>query len=259
MKPEYDFHIHTILSGHADSRQSIGNIIKTADKCGLKAIAITEHITKKEDIQRIKIIRDEIKSLAKKCKIYVGAEIDADPYSYTGSLVINEPSDLGLDLVIGSIHYFPNTKILPHGEEVPEKLQEGALKKWRKMLLSMLENNSIDILAHPGIMIANSILKDEWTKPVLDIFCEAAYISKRNAVSWEINELTAKKLSPGLQEGYWQVFKIASDAGVSLTYGSDSHKLEDIGACTFAQKLAIRIGNNNLFEYKKVKSEIIEK
>ena len=254
MKPEYDFHIHTVLSGHADARQDVDTIVKTAENAGLRAIAVTEHISKAEDIKRISIIRSQVNNLKTSCKIYVGAEIDVDPYSDDGSLVIDRFDDL--DLVIGAIHYFPGTQILPHGQQVPDCLKKNALVKWRQMLLGLAANPELDILAHPGIMIANAIFTDRWISPALKVFEEAACISKQTGTAWEINELTAKKLSPPLRENYWQIFSIAAEAGVELVYGSDAHRPEDIGSCFFANKIALQAGYSNLFEYTIKKSHL---
>jgi len=55
----HDFHIHTVLCGHAEPTMTIGNIIARAEKIGLKKIAITEHIGSQDEMERINIIRQQ--------------------------------------------------------------------------------------------------------------------------------------------------------------------------------------------------------
>ena len=84
MGPAYDFHIHTVLCGHADERQQVPAIVARAEELWLEAITITEHIGQPEDMARIGQIRKELGALRPRCRVLVGGEVEADRFHVDG-------------------------------------------------------------------------------------------------------------------------------------------------------------------------------
>jgi len=246
MKSTGDFHIHTVLCGHADERQRVSAIVARADELGLEAIAITEHVGQPEEMARIWQIRKELKALRPRCRVLVGGEVEADRFRLDGRLVVENPDQL--DLVIGTVHYLPGTNVMPHCQETPKLLPKTVLDRWRSTLLGLVCNPVVDILAHPGAMIANALQADDWGNEVLGIFGEAARLSSVHQTAWEVNNLIGRKLTIRQQESYWRILRIALDAGVRLVYGSDAHCLEDIGATDFVDRVAVKLSDMVFFQ-----------
>lgn len=246
MNTTYDFHIHTVLCGHADERQQVPAIVARAEKMGLEAIAITEHIGQAEDMAQIQKIREELKNLNPSCRVMVGGEVDADRCHVDGRLAVVKNLDQ-LDLVIGTIHYLPGTDVMPHCQETPNILPEKILERWRSTLLGLVCNPAVNTLAHPGAMIANALPNDDWSNDVLAFFEEAAKLSVTHQTAWEINNLICHKLTIRQQESYWKIIQLAQDAGVQLVYGSDAHRPEDIGATDFVDSVVAKLSNTVLF------------
>ena len=226
----YDLHMHTEFCDHAPE-QTIERILAQADALGLDTIAITEHILEPAHFKNIEKIRNEVEKFSPRCHIVIGAENDADRHFYDGRLVYEDRRQI--DYVIGTIHYLPGTDILAQDDGRRPFSNAETIRRWRKMLLGLVANPAIDTLAHPGVMIANAVSADDWPRQVLDIFAEAAEISAKNHIFWELNNLTGRKLTEAQRLSYCDVLQTALDAGVELVYSSDSHNPDSIGNTSF--------------------------
>lgn len=235
---KYDFHVHTELCGHAPG-QTIEKILKSADRLGLETIAITEHISSIEDMQNIDIIYSETQRHHSRCRVIIGAEVDVDRGHFDGRLVLDKR--LGLDYIIGSIHYLPGTDILPHCDLTRPISAEETFIRWRPTLLGLVSSSIIDTLGHPGIMIANALDDKYFSRQVLEVFNEAAIISAKNGIAWELNNLSGAKLPEAHRQQYYQVIQLAVDAGVRLIYGSDAHSPENIGNLNFVSEILSKL------------------
>lgn len=241
----YDFHVHSELCGHAPG-QTIEKILKKADQLDLKAIAITEHVSNVEDIKNIDIIYSEAQKHYGGCRVIIGAEVEVDRWHLDGRLVLNKR--LGLDYIIGSMHYLPGTNILPHCDLTRPITPEETFIRWRSTLLGLVSSSIIDTLGHPGIMIANALDDKHFSRPVLGVFKEAAIISAKNGLMWELNNLSGAKLSEAHRHQYYKVLQLAVDAGVRFIYGSDAHSPEDIGNTNFVSEILSRLVGVKIIE-----------
>ena len=64
-------------------------------------------------------------------------------------------------------------------------------------------------------------------------------------ISWEVNNLTGDKLSSAQRQEYWKIIQLAVDADVCLVYGSDAHKIENIGGENFTSKVLAKLTKTN--------------
>ena len=239
----YDFHIHTEFCGHARG-MDVERIIRRADELGLEAIAITDHVFRDDDLDKIELIRRQAAEINHDCRVIIGAEIDAAGLAVDGRLVTNRLEDL--DYVIGTIHYVPGEGNYPN---VPEDLTidpEVMLERWSSTLFGLLSNERIDTLAHPGRMIAASLEFEPYWSDILAVFSEAAEVSVRNNVMWEINELNSEKLRAGHRRRWHEIYEAGLRSGVKLVFGSDAHSVGEIGKSDFAEELIDRVGWNCL-------------
>jgi len=226
----YDLHIHTEYCGHAPG-MTIPAICKQANRLGLTAIAITDHIFSHSDHAIIEKIRAEAKACEGHCRIYVGAEIDVDS-SYTDGRLVTDTVD-GLDYVIAGFHYVPTMGNYPRGPHDNGLSGEAFMDVWQSSLLGIVSNPAVDTLAHPGRLLSAAVDLDVYFEDALCVFEKAAVLSKKNNIAWELNELSGYRLSAYWQEQWYLIYEIALAAGVKLVYGSDAHAPEAIGMHNF--------------------------
>ena len=115
----FDFHIHSKYS--YDSALSPSQIIKTAKKVGLMAIAITDHNNIKGGIEAKRIADDSI-------IVIVGSEIKTNRGDVIGLFLCNEINDKDFNKVINNIREQGGIAILPH----PYKLGKDGIKELGK-------------------------------------------------------------------------------------------------------------------------------
>ncbi|HPS54237.1 MAG TPA: PHP domain-containing protein [Sedimentisphaerales bacterium] len=230
----YDSHIHTAYCGHAEGMTTEA-IIKQAQLKKLKTIIITDHVLNNDDLKKIDKIREEAASIKTSCNVIIGAEIDADGTRTDGKLVTDNLDNI--DYVIGSIHYVPGVGNYPHSPEDCGLDPEELFKRWESTLLGVVSNPKVNTLAHPGRMIASILDFDSCFDDMLAVFSQAAKISAKNNIFWEINELNGDKLSDEYKLNWYKIYEAALDEGVGLIFGSDAHRIADIGKTTFTQKI----------------------
>ncbi|MCK5563637.1 MAG: PHP domain-containing protein [Planctomycetes bacterium] len=239
----YDLHIHTEYCGHAGG-MTVDVICKRADELGLETIAITDHISQPNDIEIIKRIGDEVSRIETNCKVIVGAEVDVDAEYDDGRLVTGALDDI--DYVIAGFHYVPLIGTYPHGPDDCEMQADEFMKVWQKSLLGIVSNPKIDTLAHPGRLLAFSVDLDVFFDDALCVFDDAAKLSAKNNIAWEINELTYFRMDRRFDEHFYKISKLALDHGVKLVFGTDSHFPESIGKSEYANNIIERLGAENI-------------
>ena len=236
----YDLHIHTHLNGHSPLDMTVPTILARADALGLQTIALTEHIMQPDNIAWIHDITQQLTQTSSACRVIIGAEIDADPALGTGQLVYQP--DAALNLVLASLHRFPGTDLLPHVGQRPDLPRTDILQIWRRCFLGLAANPAVDIIAHPGAMIANLLPQEDFAPDVLEIFAQAARLSAQHGIAWELNRLLGNKLTPTQRFHYHRIPQLALDAGVSLVFGSDAHEPDEIAATTFVEDVVTELG-----------------
>lgn len=234
----YDMHIHTEYCGHAEG-MVVSEIIDTAERNGLDTIAITDHIFSPSSIERIERIRAEAGRVQSKCKVIIGAEIDVDPMHTDGRFVIEQIEKY--DYVLAGLHYVPTVGNYAHSPEDASIDPEEIFSHWRTTLLGIVSNKAVTALAHPGRMIGTAVRLEDYFEDMLSVYEEAANLSAENNVAWELNELTANRLTESWQSQWYKIYEIALDHGVKIIYGSDAHSLGCIGLQEFAGRVLAKL------------------
>lgn len=240
---DYDLHIHTEYCGHAPG-MTVAAVCRQADRLGLRAIAITDHIFAPCDHAKIETIRTEAKACQGRCKVYVGAEVDVDS-DYTDGRLVTDALE-GLDHVIAGFHYVPTVGNYPRGPQDNALAAEAFMEVWQSTLLGVVSNPKIHTLAHPGRLLAASVDLDVYFEDALAVFEKAAAMSAKNDIAWELNELTGYRLCGYWQEQWWRIYAVALEAGVKLVYGSDAHVPETIGSHTFVDIVREKLPTHRL-------------
>lgn len=239
----YDLHIHTEYCGHATG-MTVAAICRQADKLGLSTIAITDHIFQHSDHAKIEKIRTEARACQGHCKVYIGAEVDVNS-AYVDGRLVTEMLD-GLDIVIAGFHYVPTVGNYPKGPDDNSLAADEFMEAWTSTLLGIVSNPQVDVLAHPGRLLAAAMDLDVYFEDGLCVFEKAAVLSAKNNIAWELNELTGYRLGGYWQEQWWRIYQIGLDAGVKLVYGSDAHMPETIGMHNFVDLVREKLPKNCL-------------
>lgn len=222
---DYDLHIHTEYCGHA-AGMTVEAILNQAESLGLSAIAITDHIFQASDQEVIDKIRRDVAAYDPDLKVYVGAEVDVDADYADGRLVTDNLNDL--DVVIAGFHYVPTVGNYPRGPQDNSLAADEFMELWQRSLLGIVNNSNVHILAHPGRLLAAAVDLDIYFDDALCVFEQAAKLSAKNNIAWELNELTGYRLSSQWQPQWYQIYEVALSEGVKLVYGSDAHTPEGI-------------------------------
>lgn len=255
---DFDAHVHTEYCGHAPG-MTIAKIIEKSNLLHIKSLLIAEHIFSPKETALINKIKDEVSKIDSQCKILVGAEVDVDGSMTDGSLTASNESLKDADLIIGAVHYIPGVGNYPRSPMENPLEPEELLKLWRSSLLGMLKNPAVDILAHPGRLPAAALDLDIYFDDMISVLREAAKISADNGVAWEINNLTCSRLAPAIMGRWHETIQVAIDAGVKITYGSDSHSPDEILKQGYVQQIIKKLKNFTGFvspaDIKKYKDE----
>lgn len=212
MKYKIDLHTHFSTNGHVYS--TIEENIRAALGKNLELIAITNHGPAYIDsghwtsIKNIEVIPSRIESLT----ILKGVE--ANFLDEEGNLDINNAIYQNMDLILAGFHDL--------------KIKNNFLKNREsctKALLAAIEQNILDIIAHPG----NPLYPFD--------YYEVLKAAKLKNIAIEINNSSFRYNRIGSEETCPIIIEIAKELDMFISIGSDSHISYDIGKMDISEKL----------------------
>jgi HisJ family histidinol phosphate phosphatase len=237
--PPVDYHIHTVYCGHAEHDMTVANIVKKAEDIGLTSMAITDHVYLKEDLPHLDWIKKDLQNVRFNLELFLGVEIEMDCTSQDGRAQTEIPK---VDFVIGGTHVFPGTDIGWYKKvNFSKKEKLRIYRAWFKWMKNVIKRGEVNILAHPGMLIAQNSIIEKFSGNVLADFEELFSLAKVKGVGIELNEACASKLTAEEKETYPQVVQIAMEKGLIISLGSDAHSLERIGKKDWCQEVADRL------------------
>ena len=265
MIPKVDYHMHTPLCGHA-----VGNpdeYVRRAIEVGLEEIGFSDHapLVTHEDarytMNRTQLplyhqMMEEVQKKSKNLKIKIGIEADFVPgfEDKTKAILSGYP----YDFVIGSIHFIDAWAFDDPEEKVKwkDKDVDRVYRDYYKLLRLSAESGLYDIMGHVDLV------KKFGHRPSADLTGEiekTAQVFKKTGVAVEINTSGLRKpvneIYPSLA-----VLKIYRQAGVPITFSSDSHDPNDVGRdYDKALALARAAGYGEYLVFKQRKIERKEK
>jgi putative hydrolase len=207
-----DLHLHTTQT---DGKADIEAIMAEATAKGLARIAFTEHVRKDTDwfpdfARRIRTAQAQYPAL----KVLVGCEAKA--LDTSGSLDVSDAIRAECDIVLGSVHRFPDGRggYLDFGELEPADFAQIELE----LALGMLSAAPIDVLAHPGGMYARRF--GDFPPQFMQMIMEK---SLERGIAVEINTSYLTNLPAFLE--------LCQAINPYVSIGSDMHRLEKLGHC----------------------------
>jgi putative hydrolase len=140
-----DLHIHTTQT---DGKHSISDVITQANRRGLGEIAFTEHV--RRDIAWFPEFAADVREQAAVAPLTVYVGVEAKALDTSGGLDATEEILRQSDLVLGSVHRFPDGRggyLSLRGMPA----DEAATMEF-ELAMGLLRAAPIQVLAHPGGM-----------------------------------------------------------------------------------------------------------
>lgn len=230
-----DYHMHTPLCGHAVGEPY--EYVEHAIKMGLDEMGFSDHapfikgplpgITMNRDelplyLKMIQDVRDRYKN---DIAIKIALEADYIPgwEDQTSKMIYEYP----YDYIIGSVHFigewaFDDPAVRATWDQADVN---RVYRSYYKLLQESAKSGLFDVIGHCDLV------KKFGHRPTVDLTEEirqTAEVFKKSGVAIEINTSGLRKpvreMYPALAN-----LKIYREAGVPLTFGSDSHQPEDVG------------------------------
>lgn len=202
-----DFHLHSTWT---DGKQSVEEIFEYAQKKGLRAIAITDHIRKESTyFEDYKKLINSLKNTKNGCDIYCGFE--AKVLDFNGNIDVKKDIISQSDIAIVSVHRFPLGKNLYNAIEFKKNIaQEIEIE----LSLAAIKTGGFNVMGHPGGMCLRYF--KEFPKKFLEkiiLACKANEIAFDLSGSYHRNVLS--DLAPLLEKH-----------NPHISIGSDSHSID---------------------------------
>jgi putative hydrolase len=217
-----EYQVHTVQT---DGEAAVEQILDVAQERGIGALAFTEHV--RIDTNWFTGFASDIRERALRfpeMKIYVGCETKA--MDEQGTLDISECILGNSDIVLGSVHRFPDGK----GGYLDFKTlsaNQTAEMEFR-LAMGMVRSAPIDVLAHPGGMYErrHGAFPDQHFRALMTATLE-------RGIAIEINSSYLVDI-----EGY---IRLCREINPIVSIGSDAHKLQELGKCRDILR-AMRVG-----------------
>ena len=248
----FDYHMHTTLS---DGHNTHEEMVLAAIEKGFDEIGFSDHFCIKQPCKWA-VGADEIAQLEKKVmemkekygdRINILFGIEADYFNDMEAEIRESLQRFNFDYVIGSVHFLDDwnydTDKSRYGEFSIDFLYEWYFRELQKAAKS----GHFDIMGHPDL-IKKFRIWPETSKAQL--FEETAIIFAESGVAFEINtsgkDRPCGEFFPGPE-----LLKAFYKAGVPVTFGSDSHRKEQIGRhFDEARTILNEIGYTNIVRFK---------
>lgn len=204
-----DKHIH---SKWTDGEGSIFEIAKKSSEMGLRHIAISDHIRSSSTF--FDEYYKEAKKVSKELNIEILAGFEAKIKNFQGDIDACEEVAKKAEIRIASVHRFPIGRKLYEAHMFEKRIcQEIELE----LTIAALNKRSFDVLGHAGGMSLKA-----YNEFPLNFFEEIILECKRNEVVFEIN---CNYHLPVLDV----LMTLLSKYNIFISFGSDAHKLPEIG------------------------------
>jgi putative hydrolase len=209
-KINVEYQVHT---DQTDGEATPGQLLGVALERGISALAFTEHVRK--DTKWFQTFADKIREISRMyapMTTYVGCETKA--LDARGTLDVNDEILAASDVVLGSVHRFPDGK----GGYLRDLSATDLANMECELSIGMMLHAPINVLAHPGGMSQ----RRHGSYPQ-SLFRELLTTSVETGVAVEISTSYLVDISSFLE--------LCQEVNPYVSVGSDVHALEDVGQC----------------------------
>ena len=248
-----DTHVHSYRSFVGDESMSFQRIAERASALHINTIAITDHLMKPEDIDSLKITRQELSAFRNQrteVAFLFGVEV-CETASDGQTLLTKQLADeMGFEVIIGGVH----ETHMPPGASL-----EAMAQRQHKHHMLMMENPLIHILVHPWWLDSAEFqrLGIPWPEDMAflpqALTVQLAHASRSTNTYIEISTLSGlcnRETSPAFKQGLSDYYRLLNREGALFAIGTDAHTLSDLDTISKAKELisTIGIGEDRLWQ-----------
>ncbi len=227
---ENNLHTHSVFSKCSKPEMIFEDMVKTAEKLGLKTLAITDHSDLHDEICTIgnyRKLKKRLNNINSNINVLIGSELSA-----YGCGKFSEPYRIDKELDFSSyscVHYH-----LDYWEQPKDRSPIGYARHMIDMLEALFETDRADCIAHPfspcKMKFFNKSEQDEMLSLISDNQLGDIMLKGENAgCAWELHKSSVMNFP----DFYKRFFHIGKEAGVHFSVGTDAHKLNDISTEEF--------------------------
>ena len=239
-----DYHMHTPLCRHAVGEPT--ELAGQAVRLGLREIGFSDHSPMpRDDFDDWRMRADQLDEYVEKVQkarrehpqleIKLALEVDYLPgyEDWIRELAARHP----WDYLIGAVHYVSESWALDSPYQLSEWKNRDPYEVWStyfERLTKAAESGLFDIMAHADLCKKFCFYPKQDCTPLFVRFLEAA---KGNDVAMELNTAGLRKDCKEIYPSPAIVW-LAFEKGVAITFASDAHAPEEVGA-NFAEAVAL--------------------
>lgn len=230
-----DYHLHTPLCRHASGEPTA--LAAQAVKLGFDEIGFSDHNPMPRDdfddwrmrlaeldeyVARVERARRDHPSLV--IKLALEADYFPGAEDWIRELAARHP----WDYLIGSVHYVSDAWAIDSPPQMSEWKKHDPWEVWTayfERLTQAAESGLFDILGHADLCKKFCFYPRQDCTPLFTRFLKAA---RRRGVAMELNTAGLRKDCREIYPSP-RIVQLASEIGVPITFGSDSHSVEEVG------------------------------
>lgn len=265
---KFDLHTHNELCGHATG--TIRDYVEYAYKQGLHVIGISDHspyfghlddhpqphITMARSyfpkyVQEVLKVKEEFNG-----RIEVLLGVESDYFPIHANVYAMEYEKYPFDYIIGSVHQVDGVSIFNKNrfKKISQETKIDAKEAYYRLIQQSARSGMFQVLGHIDAMKAFYPAFSDIPTKIVD---ETLQIIAEAGVSIEVNTSGNTK-----EVGGWypsnEILERAHHYGVSITFGSDAHRLERIGEDFDAVRTRLKqIGYKQWVFYRQKKPVIV--
>ncbi|HJO93934.1 MAG TPA: PHP domain-containing protein [Victivallales bacterium] len=239
--PKVDYHIHTKYLGCGRPEMEIEAIVRTCEKLGLEALAITDHLNTFDKAPLHKPILEDLKKIDTDIKLYFAVELNFrgcnQGFAYNRQIA----EDIGFQFAIGG----------PHSPFTRNKDLNEIIDIHHAHHLKTCHDQFVKVLVHPYWFPKD--IFDKYRLPWFDTMAkvpeeytrELGHVAKSTGTAIEINGtaiLEGEDLgAPSYYKDCIEYYRILKEEGVKFTVSSDAHLLKQLGMVKTAWDIAAEL------------------
>ena len=259
-----DYHTHTPLCRHATGEPV--DYARRAVEIGLTEIGFSDHSPMRQDnfdnwrmnfsqldeyVAKVRLAQKTFPQLT----IRLALEVDYLPgqEDWIRELAARQP----WDYFIGSVHYVSDSWDIDNPAKLSEWKKRDAFEVWKiyfERLTAAAESKLFEIIGHADLPKKFGFKPKQDCAPLFEKFLDAA---KKSDCTIELNTAGLRK---DCREIYpsCEILRLAFQKGVPITFGSDAHAPQEVGAdFAAAIQLARETGYTKSCRFKQRRREIV--
>lgn len=260
-----DYHTHTPLCRHATGEPI--ELAAQAVKLGLPELGFSDHNPMPRDglddwrmrASELDAYVASVREAQKKypqLSIKLGLEVDYLPgyEDWVRDLARRYP----WDYLIGSVHYLSESWAIDHPQQLAEWKSRDTFEVWAayfERLAMAADSKLFDIIGHADLCKKFCFYPKQDCTGLFIRFLDAA---RRSGVAIELNTAGLRKACKEIYPSP-AILKLAAQAGVPITFGSDAHAPGEVGLnLAEAVQLAREVGYTHSLRFTKRARELVK-